>query len=71
MLTVAIVEGLGVGVKSRLAVQEELETGLLEEVLPGSLYAPDAPISFVFAAENRNSPKIRAFQEIASRAFRR
>ncbi|WP_170790178.1 LysR family transcriptional regulator [Ruegeria lacuscaerulensis] len=69
MLTEAAVQGLGLAVKSRLAVQRELENGALIEVLPGCLRSPDAPISFVHAGSATAGRKVRAFSELASRAF--
>nr|WP_319382772.1 LysR family transcriptional regulator [uncultured Roseibium sp.] len=71
MLTAGAVAGLGIAVKSRMAVKEELEKGTLVEVLPGRLHAPEAPVWFVFAAESRSGRKTKAFHEVARRAFRR
>ncbi|WP_299480650.1 LysR family transcriptional regulator [uncultured Roseibium sp.] len=71
MLTVGAVEGLGLVIKSRMAVREELEAGTLAEVLPGCLHAPEAPIWFVFAAESRTGRKTKAFHEVAKSAFGR
>lgn len=70
MLTSGALEGLGLAVKSRLAVKEELESGRLVEVMPGCLDAPDAPISFVYAAEGRAGRKIKSFYEFTKEAFR-
>ncbi|GAA0773249.1 hypothetical protein GCM10009077_07240 [Roseibium denhamense] len=71
MLTVGAVEGLGLAVKSRMAVREELEAGSLVEVLPGSLHGPEAPIWFVSPKESRAGRKTRAILQIARQAFRR
>lgn len=71
MLTVGAVEGLGLVIKSRMAVKSELDNGALVEVLPGCLHAPEAPIWFVFAPESRAGRKTKAFHEVAKRAFRR
>jgi len=71
MLTAGAIEGLGFAVKSRLAVQDELEKGQLVEVMAGRLHAPEAPISFVYSAEARASSKTRAFLDLARAAFRR
>ncbi|WP_422377040.1 LysR family transcriptional regulator [Roseibium sp.] len=71
MLTAGAIEGLGFAVKSRLAVQDELDAGALVEVMPGRLHAPEAPISFVYSAETRSSSKTRAFLDLARVAFRR
>lgn len=69
MLTGAAVQGLGLAVKSRLAIQDELQTGALEEIMPGSLQSPDAPISIVFATQSRPGRKTWAFANLAKRAF--
>ncbi|WP_170755544.1 LysR family transcriptional regulator [Ruegeria lacuscaerulensis] len=69
MLTEAAVQGLGLAVKSRLAVQRELESGALVEVMPGVLRSPDAPISFVHAGNATHGRKVRAFSDLANRAF--
>lgn len=71
MLTTGAVEGLGLAVKSRMAVKTELDQGALVEVLPGCLHAPEAPIWYVFTAESRAGRKTKAFQEVARRAFQR
>ncbi|MES0861997.1 LysR family transcriptional regulator [Ruegeria sp. SCPT10] len=70
MLTDAAVQGLGLAVKSRLAVQRELEEGALVEALSGLLKSPAAPISFVHAGSNTPGRKVRAFSELADQAFR-
>lgn len=69
MLTEAAVQGLGLAVKSRLAVQRELDHGLLREVMPGALRAPDAPIAFVHAGNATPGRKVRAFSDLATQAF--
>jgi len=70
MLTTGAVEGLGLVIKSRMAVKDELDAGTLVEVLPGCLHAPEAPIWFVFAPESRAGRKTSAFRDLAKRAFR-
>lgn len=69
MLTDAAVSGIGLVVKSRLAVREEIEAGSLVEVLPGALWAPDAPIWFVYPPEARSQHKTRAFGEMVLASF--
>ncbi len=69
MLTEAAVQGLGLAVKSRLAVQRELESGVLQEIMPGVLLSPDAPISFVHAGHATPGRKVRAFSDLAAQAF--
>ena len=71
MLTEAAVRGLGLAIKSRLAITNELEDGRLIEVAPGTLYDADAPISFVFPPETRSAEKTRAFGEFLSTCFER
>lgn len=69
MLTEGAVRGLGLAIKSRLAVQPELDGGRLVEVLPGILWEPSAPIWFVQSRETRNSLKTRLFGALARQAF--
>lgn len=69
MLTEAAVQGLGVAVKSRLAVQRELENGSLVEVMAGSLRDAEAPISFVHAGNATPGRKVRVFSELVSKAI--
>lgn len=69
MLTTATVQGLGFAIKSRLAVQEELEAGTLVEVMPGLLWEPEAPIWFVFPPEARSAQKTKLFGEMVRQVF--
>ncbi len=69
MLTEAALQGLGLVVKSSLAVKAELQAGRLVEVMPGALHAPEAPISFVYAPEARMGRKTQAFGALVKRAF--
>ncbi|MEO1000316.1 MAG: LysR substrate-binding domain-containing protein, partial [Pseudomonadota bacterium] len=69
MLTEGAVRGLGLAVKSRLAIEAELRDGRLVEVAPGTLWEPSAPIWFVFPPAARNAQKTRLFGDMASRAF--
>lgn len=69
MLTDAAVQGLGLAVKSRVAVRDELKDGRLVEVLPGTLWEPSAPIWFVYSPEARASQKTKLFGDLAMRAF--
>ncbi len=68
-LTDAVVQGLGLAIKSRLAVKEELENGRLVEVAPGALWSPDAPIWFVYPPEGRSALKTDAFGTFISTCF--
>ena len=69
MLTDAAVQGLGLAVKSRLAVAQELSQGTLVEVMPGTLHAPEAPIWFLAPSSGRSSRKTRAFRQLVRHAF--
>jgi len=69
MLTEAAVQGVGLVIKSRLAVSSELEEGRLVEVAHEHLWAPSAPIWFVFAPEARSSQKTRLFGDMVAEAF--
>ncbi len=69
MLTIGAVQGLGLAIKSRLAVHSELQDGRLVEVAPGTLWEPSAPIWFVFSPEARTGQKTKLFGDMARRAF--
>ncbi|MEM8591911.1 MAG: LysR family transcriptional regulator [Pseudomonadota bacterium] len=69
MLTDAAVHGLGLAVKSRLAIAKELEHGSLVEIMPGTLAPEQAPIWFLCPPESRNSRKTMAFRDLVVRAF--
>ncbi len=68
-LTDAVTQGLGLAIKSRLAVQDELDQGHLVEVAPGALWKPDAPIWFVYPPEGRSAAKIEEFGKFVSDCF--
>ncbi|MEM8659042.1 MAG: LysR family transcriptional regulator, partial [Pseudomonadota bacterium] len=69
MLTMAVVQGLGLAVKSRLAIREELQEGRLVEVLPGKLWEPSAPIWFVYPPEGRAGHKTKVFGDLLHTVF--
>lgn len=69
MLTEGALQGLGLVIKSRLAVMTELRQQRLVEVAAGALWEPSAPIWFVFSPEARSSRKIRLFSDLARNAF--
>ncbi len=69
MLTEAAMQGLGLSIKSRLAIKDELDTGRLVEISPGSLWQADAPIWFMYAPEARTAQKTKAFGEFVSACF--
>lgn len=68
-LTDGVVEGLGLAIKSRLAVKAELDSGNLVEVSPGALWEPDAPIWFVYRPEARTALKTKICGDLAARCF--
>lgn len=68
-LTEAAVQGLGLAVKSRLAVRQELADGRLVEVMRGALSPAEAPIWFVSPPAGRNSRKTIEFGRLAQEAF--
>ncbi|MEM6711498.1 MAG: LysR family transcriptional regulator [Pseudomonadota bacterium] len=68
-LTDAAVHGLGIVMKSQLAVSRELASGDLVEVLPGCLPADEAPISSLRPPTVRHSRKVDAFITFASACF--
>ncbi|MEM6566343.1 MAG: LysR family transcriptional regulator [Pseudomonadota bacterium] len=69
MLTDAAVRGLGLAVKSRLAIRDELEDGRLVEVAPGALWSPQAPIWFVYPPAARTAQKTERFGKFVSECF--
>ena len=69
MLTEAAVQGLGLAVKSQLAIVDELKSGQLVEVMPGILAQNEAPVWFVSTPEARIGRKTRLFGELVERAF--
>lgn len=68
-LTEGAVHGLGLAIKSRLAIKRELDEGILVEVLPGRLHAPEAPVWFVYPAEGRTGRKLKMFKDLAVESF--
>ncbi|MEX0310288.1 MAG: LysR family transcriptional regulator [Tateyamaria sp.] len=68
-LTDAVSQGVGMAIKSRLAVIDELEQGKIVEVLPGSLWKPNAPIWFVYPPEARSASKTEVFGQFVSSCF--
>ncbi|MTI43162.1 DNA-binding transcriptional LysR family regulator [Roseibium hamelinense] len=69
MLTDGAVKGLGLAIKSRLAVRDELNDGRLIEVAADCLWEPSAPIWFVFSPETRAGQKTKLFGDLAMQAF--
>lgn len=69
MLSASARNGLGLIARSRLAVQPELDSGELVEVMPGTLHNAEAPISFVYAPHANTSLKTKAFAQFAQEAI--
>lgn len=68
-LTDAAAHGVGIAVKSELAVAEELVSGQLVEILPNVLKSNEAPISTLRPSNLKDSRKVDAFIEFASQCF--
>ncbi|MEM8569353.1 MAG: LysR family transcriptional regulator [Pseudomonadota bacterium] len=69
MLADAAREGLGLAVKSRLAIGKELEEGHLVEVAAGALWEAEAPIWFLYSQDARQAQKIQVFRDFVSGCF--
>lgn len=69
-LTDAAAAGLGLVVKSRLAVAEHLSSGRLEEVAAGVLADPEAPIWLLRAPHALKSARVEAFYGFLRDAMR-
>ncbi len=69
MMREAVVQGLGIAVKSRLAVKTELATGQLVEIMPGILSPSEAPIWYVTSSDARTGRKTKAFGCFIETAF--
>lgn len=70
MLTEGALHGNGLAVKSYLAVEQELASGTLVEVMPGRLLNSDAPISFLYPVGAKSVRKIQHFKEFVSHLFK-
>lgn len=70
ILTDAALNGLGITVKSRLAVARELDEGTLVELMPGILQPSVVPIWFLYPPNGRNSRKTLEFGKLARQAFK-
>ena len=69
IMTEAAVQGLGLVIKSRLAVKQELTKGDLVEILPGTLEPAEAPIWFVYPPDARVSWKITEIGRFLQKVF--
>lgn len=68
-LTEAALNGLGITMKSRLAIADELSAGRLEVLLPDVLEDSDAPIWLLRAPQGMRSRKIGTFYEFMTQVF--
>ena len=60
-MTQAVLAGHGLGIKSFIAIREELESGKLVEVLPGVLADDDAPVWFLKPQNSLTTRKTEVF----------
>jgi DNA-binding transcriptional LysR family regulator len=66
----AVLGGIGFAKAPRFFVEEQLRSGLLEEVLPGYAPAPK-PLYFVVREHLRDSPNVRAFRAVLAEQLAR
>lgn len=69
LLTTGAIHGNGLAIKSRLAIEEELKSKQLVEVLPTSLIDADAPISLIYPSNSRSIRKIQIFKNFLQQTF--
>ena len=60
-LNIALKNGLGIGLRSRLAIEQDIDAGELIEILPNLLTQNQAPIWFVRPNNRLESPKAACF----------
>jgi len=68
-LTEATLQNMGISIKSKLAVLEELSTGKLVEIMPQSLADDDVPISTVRSPNLKVSRKVDTFLAFVETCF--
>ncbi|WP_105172198.1 LysR family transcriptional regulator [Pseudoalteromonas sp. T1lg24] len=68
-MTQAAVAGLGIAIKSRLAIQDELAAGQLIEILPNTLLDDDAPVWFLKPQNSLVTRKTEVFYEFMKSLF--
>lgn len=68
-LTEAALNGLGITIKSRLAIAGELASGRLEALLPEVLEDSEAPVWLLRAPQGARSRKIGAFYDFMAEVF--
>ncbi|TBR42472.1 LysR family transcriptional regulator [Marinomonas agarivorans] len=69
MLTTGAIYGNGLAIKSRLAIEKELQNKQLMEVLPTSLINANAPISLIYPSNTRSVRKMQVFKQFLQQAF--
>lgn len=69
-LTDGATHGLGIAMKSQLAISKELKEGSLVEILPGSMPDAEAPISSLRPPSLKDSRKVNAFINFAIECFK-
>ncbi|MGS0535958.1 LysR family transcriptional regulator [Pseudoalteromonas sp. SaAl2] len=68
-MTQAAIAGHGIAIKSKLAIKDELDTGVLLEVLPGILADGDAPVWFLKPQNSLTTRKTEVFYEFMKSLF--
>ncbi|TDF39235.1 LysR family transcriptional regulator [Alteromonadaceae bacterium M269] len=68
-LSVAMKQGVGIGIRSWLAVRDCIEKGELVEVLPGCLANAEAPLWYVRPNSRLASQKVETFYEFCFQAI--
>lgn len=69
-LNVALKSGLGIGMRSRLAIEQDLQRGELVQVLPQQLIHNQAPIWFIRPNSRLASPKTERFFEFCQQVIK-
>ena len=65
----AVLEGFGIGLMPAVSCQRDLDTGTLQEVLPGTS-PPPVPVWVTYARGRHMAPAVRAFVDFAKETFR-
>ena len=69
-MTQAVIAGHGIGIKSLIAVKEELQSGILVEILPGLLADNDAPVWFLKPQNSLATRKTDVFFHFMQSVFK-
>lgn len=64
LVRAGVLRGLGIGLLPRILVQTDLAQGALVAVLPSEV-GQDVPVNLLYAESAKNSPKVRAFVDVA------